>query len=132
MAKLPSIEFKHANQTGEVMKFKAEVSITNDGTFSVTIPDELVETARANARRPEPSAVIARPPANVHRTPTCSISNEPGAAAIANRITGMPVRIPISVPDSCRSDWISEITGGTASTLRRRPAPQIHSSSPDM
>lgn len=62
MAKLPSIEFKHANQTGEVMKFKAEVSITNDGTFSVTIPDELVETARANARRPGYPVEVTKPP----------------------------------------------------------------------
>lgn len=62
MAKLPSIEFKHENQTGEVMHFRSEVSITNDGTFSVTIPDELLETARANARARQHAVEVTKPP----------------------------------------------------------------------
>jgi hypothetical protein len=62
MAKLPSIEFKHENQTGEVMRYKADVSITNDGTFSVTIPDELLATALVMVRKPGRAVEVTKPP----------------------------------------------------------------------
>lgn len=47
MAKLPPIQFHHSNETGEKMEFRANVTIDKDGTFNVSIPDELQPIARA-------------------------------------------------------------------------------------
>lgn len=63
MAKLKSIKFHHKNETGEVMEFSSNVTIDGDGTFNVTIPDELHGTA---TRIPKTVDVGLTKPANSH------------------------------------------------------------------
>jgi hypothetical protein len=63
MAKLTPITFKVKNETGETMEFKSDVSLTIDGTFNVTIPDELVESigARVGNRRAGFDVELSKP-----------------------------------------------------------------------
>lgn len=70
MAKLPSIPFHHKNETGETLEFTSSVTLDQDGTFNVSIPDELYETARALCEKIEhrASAWMTKPPtAKQHR-----------------------------------------------------------------
>src|ERR1700744_4849047 len=78
------------------------------------------------ARDAAPIAVITRPLSNVLRTPKRAMSVDPGVAAIANKMTGMPDSSPTSVPDRCNSCWMIEMTGGTARTVSRRLTPHAH------
>lgn len=53
MAKLKSIAFKVRNKTNDEMHVKAEASVDQQGCFSLTIPEELAETAQGLAKHPE-------------------------------------------------------------------------------
>src|SRR3954471_16533062 len=70
---------------------------------------------------------IVSPATRIATAPKRAISSEPGRAARPNRTIGRPVRIPISVPDSCKSAWMSEMTGGTARIVSRNPTPASQS-----
>ncbi len=61
--------------------------------------------------------------------PKRAISSAPGTAAIANSIGGRLDSQPMSVSDRCRSACRSGTTGGIASTVNRKHAPQSQSSS---
>jgi hypothetical protein len=47
MATLKPLKFRRKNHAGEVMEFSALCSVGQDGVFSINIPDELAETAKA-------------------------------------------------------------------------------------
>ena len=55
---------------------------------------------------PTPSRRSAIPPTSVGSAPKRAISSDPGSAAMPNRITGKPDRMPTSVPDRPRSLWM--------------------------
>ena len=55
--------------------------------------------------------------------PARAASSDPSTAASANKETGNPVSMPISVAESWRSSLINVITGGTARTVSRNPTP---------
>ena len=78
-------------------------------------------------RRPDATPAISKPPTKVGKAPKRAINSEPGSAAMANRMSGRPERIPISVPDSLRSAWINGMTGGTARMVSRSPTPASQS-----
>src|SRR5262249_55990055 len=82
---------------------------------------------RAGPRRPDAMPATTSPAASVASAPKRAISSEAGNAPMANRITGNPERMPISVPERCRSPWMSAITGGTARIVSRRPTPASQS-----
>lgn len=50
MAKLKSIAFKHRNATHDTMEFLSEATVGQDGTFALTIPDEMAESAGSLAK----------------------------------------------------------------------------------
>src|SRR5262249_30897163 len=77
-------------------------------------------------------AAVSNPVIRTRRTPKRATRADPGVAASAKTITGMPVSTPIAVPERCRSAWITDMTGGTASTVSRRQAPQVHNRSNDL
>lgn len=60
MAKLKAIQFKATSLTGEAVEFNAEASVTNEGQFSVEIPDYLEELGRKLVRD-ERAVHIERP-----------------------------------------------------------------------
>jgi hypothetical protein len=47
MAKLKPIEFHVKNKTDEVLKFRSEVSVNQDGIFALTVPEDLAASAQA-------------------------------------------------------------------------------------
>ena len=59
--------------------------------------------------------------------PNRAINSEPGTAAIANSIGGRLDSQPICVSDRCRSACSAGMTGGVASTVSRRHAPESQS-----
>lgn len=52
MAKLRPIEFKQRNATNDQLEFRSEVSVSQDGTFSLTIPEGLTDSAAALVKLP--------------------------------------------------------------------------------
>lgn len=64
MPRLKSIKFSSSSKSGEVFWFVSEVSVNNSGVFSLTIPDELEDVARAvieTVDRSTYSVVLVRP-----------------------------------------------------------------------
>jgi len=53
MPKLKSQGFSHRNEAGELYEFMSEVTVLNDGVFSVSYPDELGSTVVARFRNKE-------------------------------------------------------------------------------
>src|SRR5215831_980134 len=78
-------------------------------------------------RSAEATPAMRKPMTSVGTAPSRAMKSEPGSAAIANRTIGRPERMPTSVPDRRRSDWIDKMTGGTARMLSRRPTPASQS-----
>src|SRR5262249_13862574 len=78
-------------------------------------------------RNAEATPAMRKPMTSVGTAPSRVMKSEPGSAAIANRTIGRPERMPTSVPDRRRSDWIDKMTGGTARMLSRRPTPASQS-----
>src|SRR5262245_14391200 len=81
-------------------------------------------------RNAEATPAMRKPAISVGKAPNRAMKSDPGSAAIANRIMGRPERTPTSVPDRCRSAWMSAMTGGTARMLSRRANPSSQSSPP--
>ena len=46
MAKLKSIKFYERGKDGHELAFTSDVTVNQDGTFNITIPDELEVTAK--------------------------------------------------------------------------------------
>src|SRR5262245_24413715 len=86
-----------------------------------------VNVLGAAPRKPDAMPAIASPATRIATAPKRAISSEPGSAAIPNSTIGSPVRTPTSVPDSCKSAWMSKMTGGTARIVSRRPTPASQS-----
>ena len=78
-------------------------------------------------RAAPPSAVSSKPTSKAGNRPNRAINSEPGTAAIANSIGGRLDSQPICVSDRCRSACNSGMTGGVASTVSRRHAPDSQS-----
>lgn len=53
MPTIKTREFKHTSLSGEVMQFRAPITVDTHGEFTVNIPEELAESARALAARGE-------------------------------------------------------------------------------
>ena len=86
-----------------------------------------VSTSGAMPRSAEPIAASARPSTTAVTTPTRATRREPANAAAANRTTGKPVRIPMSVPERSSSARSAGMTGGTARIDSRSAPPMSHS-----
>ena len=80
-------------------------------------------------RAAPPSAVSNNPISKAGMRPTRAINSEPGTAAMANSIGGRLDSQPICVSDRCRSACSAGMTGGVASTVSRRHAPDSQSRS---
>lgn len=52
MATLKTTQFKHTNEAGETMEFKAAINVDAEGQFTVNIPDELGKSANVVLRLP--------------------------------------------------------------------------------
>ena len=78
-------------------------------------------------RAAPPSALSSKPTSKAGNRPNRAINSEPGTAAIANSIGGRLDSQPICVSDRCRSACNSGMTGGVASTVSRRHAPDSQS-----
>src|SRR5262249_35160314 len=81
-------------------------------------------------RSAEATQAMSRPATSVGSARRRAMNSEPGSAASANRIMGRPERMPTSVPERRKSDWISAMTGGTARMLSRSATPASHSRPP--
>lgn len=82
-----------------------------------------IDVVEARPRNAPPKAVTSRPTNKARNAPIDPTTAEPGSAAAANRIMGMPDNAPISVPDILRSVCINGISGGIARTGIRIAAP---------
>ena len=80
------------------------------------------------ARAADASDTMASPQIATTSTPKRAINSEPGIAASANMLSGMPIKSPTWVSLMCRSSWMSGITGGTASSGMRMVTPASQSS----
>ena len=78
-------------------------------------------------RAAPPNAVSNNPISKAGMRPNRAINSEPGTAAIANSIGGRLDSQPICVSDRCRSACNNGMTGGVASTVSRRHAPDSQS-----
>src|SRR5262245_65246087 len=81
-------------------------------------------------RSAEATPAMSRPATSVGSAPRRAMKSDPGSAATAKRIMGRPERMPTSVPERRRSDWISAMTGGTARMLSRSATPASQSRPP--
>lgn len=66
MAKLTNHPFHYENETGEKMEFTSSVTLDQDGTFNVSIPDDLRDTAHALLRDKRSHEVHITKPATSH------------------------------------------------------------------
>ena len=65
MAKLKPLAFRYKSPAGEEMSFSSEVTVDQDGTFNVTVPDEIAETLRAIERSARQPFTLTRPAKNL-------------------------------------------------------------------
>lgn len=84
MAKLKPIAFRHKSQSGEQMSFSSEVTVDQDGTFNLTVPDELSETLGAISRDGRQNFHLTRPAKNL-RVSAMSLAGASAAIEAAMR-----------------------------------------------
>ena len=92
-----------------------------------TVATYNVQTSGAAPRAAAAMAVMKNPPIATRSTPSRAISSEPGTAASANMVSGMPISAPTCVSLMCRSSWISGRIGGTTSSGSRMATPASQS-----
>lgn len=64
MARLQPLKFRFESKTGETFAFTSQVSVTSEGQFRLTIPDELRDLAETKARETR-EIVLIRPRTNL-------------------------------------------------------------------